>query len=366
MRMQPIAFPDLPQSSVKNPCLSVASSSSIFHRKLLSWYRDHGRDLPWRRTRDPYAILVSEFMLQQTQVATVVPYYIEGLRRFPDFATLAAAPEAEVLRAWEGLGYYARARNLHATAKAIVRDHGGTFPGDPAIARQLPGLGKYTANAVATFAFDAAVPIVDANIARVLARLLDLAVPIDTAAGQRALWSAAATLLPEPGPKSESPRLHNSALMELGALLCRARGPQCLQCPVRPFCAAFAASTQEQRPVKKAPRATVELHETCAWIHSGGRVLLQQETGRRWRGLWKLPPLPETGRDDSSTALLQLTYPFTHHRVTLRVLPAPALAPLLPGQQWHSLAALEGIALAAPHRRALRQLLVLRLPVTAD
>src|SRR6478672_8745728 len=152
-------------------CASVASQSAKFRRRLLSWYRRNGRDLPWRRTRNSYAILVSEFMLQQTQVATVIPYYDEWLRRFPGFASLARASENDVLRAWQGLGYYARARNLHATARTVIDRHRGRFPRPVEQMRQLPGIGKYTAHAVASFAFNQSVPIVEANTARVLTRL---------------------------------------------------------------------------------------------------------------------------------------------------------------------------------------------------
>ncbi|HSP46181.1 MAG TPA: A/G-specific adenine glycosylase, partial [Chthoniobacterales bacterium] len=183
-----------------------------FRRALLSWYRKNRRDLPWRRTSDPYAILVSEFMLQQTQVATVIPYYREWLRRFPDFAALAGASENDVLHAWQGLGYYARARNLRETAGAVMEKHGGTFPVEVDSIRGLPGIGRYTANALATFAFDRSVPIVEANIARVLSRLVDLQTPIDTSAGRERLWAVAAELLPRRGSSE-----HNSALMELGA-----------------------------------------------------------------------------------------------------------------------------------------------------
>src|SRR5215216_5755472 len=146
-----------------NLCASVAFQSAKFRRRLLSWYRRHGRDLPWRRTRDPYAIVVSEFMLQQTQVAAVIPYYYKWLRRFPDFDSLARASENEVLRVWQGLGYYSRARNLHATAKTVVDQHNGKFPREVEQMRQLPGIGKYTAHAVASFAFEQSTPIVEAN-----------------------------------------------------------------------------------------------------------------------------------------------------------------------------------------------------------
>ena len=347
----------LPQPSAPG-WLAEPKKRAAFHALLAAWFARHGRDLPWRRTHDPYAILVSELMLQQTQVATVLPYYARWLEIFPTVRALAAAPEAEVLRAWEGLGYYARARNLHRAAKAIVEQHGGKFPRTLSEIAALPGVGRYTAGAVASFAFDLAAPIVDANVARVLARLLDLALPINTAAGKNALWSTAEVLLPDAGENGASPRCFNSALMELGALLCRARAPQCLLCPVRAFCAAFAAKTQGQRPVKTARRATVLLQEDCAWICDRDRVLLQQETGSRWRGLWKLPPLLPAGvSPPGELPLVQLTYPFTHHRVTLRVFRAEIPHAPLADQHWQPRAALDTLAFAAPHRRALRQLL---------
>ncbi|PYL25887.1 MAG: A/G-specific adenine glycosylase, partial [Verrucomicrobia bacterium] len=174
----------------------MAFQSAKFRRRLLSWYRPHGRALPCRRIRDPYAILVSEFMLQQTQVTTVIAYYHKWLRRFPDFASLARASENQVLRAWQGLGYYARARNLHATAKTVMDRHGGNFPQGIEQMRQLSGIGKYTAHAVASFAFNQSVPIVEANIGRVLARLFDLRESIDSDLGRRTLWQHAASLLP--------------------------------------------------------------------------------------------------------------------------------------------------------------------------
>lgn len=316
-----------------------------FQQALREWFGRCGRDLPWRRTRDPYAILVSEFMLQQTQVATVLNYYRRWMERFPTAEALAAAPLEEVLRAWEGLGYYARARNLHRAAAAI----GAEFPRELAGIAALPGVGRYTAGAVATFAFDLATPIVDANIARVLARLIHLRIPIDAAPGQRAIWAAAERLVP-----GEDARVYNSALMELGALVCKPRDPQCLLCPVREFCAA-APFGPERLPIKKARRAVVALEEDCAWIAVDGRLLLQQETGTRWRGLWKLPPHLKREHDEP---LAEWTYPFTHHVVTLRVYAGEAPAGLGANQRWHDDAQLEAAAMAAPHRKAVRALSV--------
>lgn len=321
-----------------------------FQRALIDWFSQYGRDLPWRRTRDPYAVLVSEFMLQQTQVVTVLDYYRRWLARFPDVRALADATEEEVLRAWEGLGYYARARNLHRAARIIRDERGGVFPRTLEEVASLPGVGRYTAGAVVSFAYDLPAPIVDANIARVLARITNLRIPIDTTPGQRALWAAAEELLP-----GADTRLYNSAIMELGATLCRARQPQCLLCPVLGFCAA-APHGPETLPIKKERRVTVALTEDCAWIVEDGRLLLQQETGSRWRGMWKLPPLGRTLPPGGETPLLQLTYPFTHHQVTLRIYIAST--PAAPGvhQKWHALETIEAVAMPAPHRKAVRQL----------
>lgn len=325
-----------------NPALYAAS----FRRSLLHWYRKNGRDLPWRRTRNPYAILVSEFMLQQTQVATVIPYYNEWMRRFPNFAALAAASEHEVLHAWQGLGYYARARNLRATAIVVTQKHGGSFPRSPDAIQNLPGIGRYTANAVAAFAFNQSVPIVEANIARLLARLLDLQIPIDTSAGRAALWAHAAALLP-----LHDAGAHNSALMELGALVCGSR-PKCEVCPVKRFC---RASEPLMLPRKKA-RPTIKLqteHHSFAFRRS--RVLLEQSQDR-WRGMWMLPRL-----ETAPTGCMPLhvsKFPFTNHRITLTVFRHTAPAPALKSsQRWFSLAALSSLPLPSPHRRALEAII---------
>jgi len=315
-------------------------------QKLARWFQQHGRDLPWRRTHDPYAIMVSEFMLQQTQVATVRDYYARWLTRFPDFNALAAASEADVLHVWQGLGYYARARNLHRAAQEVAAKYAGQLPDNLAAIAALPGAGRYTAGAVASFAFDRATPIIDANIARVLARLLNLQEPIDTTRGSEILWKTAEELLPARGG-----RLHNSALMELGALICTPRAPQCLICPVREHC---HAKNPETLPRKKPRRKTVALEENCAWIVRDGKVLLEQQTGPRWRGLWKLPPLIPSAKNPR--LLLSFDYPFTHHCVTLSVYASSLGKNQSPAHQWVALAEIDSVALAAPHRRAIKRL----------
>lgn len=330
--------------------VNPAPPATQFRRALLSWYRKNGRDLPWRRTTDPYAILVSEFMLQQTQVATVIPYYSEWMRRFPSFAALAAATESEVLHAWQGLGYYARARNLRATAIAVSENYAGAFPAEVESIRQLPGIGRYTANAIATFAFDLSVPIVEANIARVLSRVFDVQTPIDTTLGREQLWSAASRLLPRRRPGS-----HNSALMELGALVCRAR-PNCGICPVRIFC---RASDPSRLPVKKPRRDTKFCTEHHSFTRRDSRVLLEQ-SHNRWRGMWMLPRLaapPGTGE-----ALHLSEFSFTHHRIQLAVHSRANLRGKNLHRRWFSIQELDSIPLPSPHRRALNQLLAMTSP----
>ncbi len=325
----------------------LSKQQTDFRSALLRWYRRAGRhDLPWRTTRDPYAILVSEFMLQQTQVATVLPYYKRWLQRFPDFASVAAASENDILHAWQGLGYYSRARHLQAAARLVVRQWRGRLPKNADEIATLPGVGRYTANAIATFAFDRSLPIVEANIGRVLARLHNFQTPIDTAAGRDALWEFASQLLP-----ARSARMHNSALMDLGAMVCTARAPQCAICPVREFC---AAENPESLPAKKPRQRSVRLIEQHGFHFLRSRVLLEKAS-QRWRGMWILPPLASPPRDQ--TPLHVATFPFTHHQINLEVFAAPP--PRTNGAErcWFSSNALEKIPMPSPHRRALISLL---------
>ena len=314
-----------------------------FTASLISWFESVGRDLPWRRTRDPYTILVSELMLQQTQVATVVAYFERWMRRFPNVKSLADADESEVLRMWEGLGYYARARNLHRAAK-VIDENGGQFPRTLEGIRALPGVGPYTAGAVASFAFGLRAPIVDANIARVIARLQNMRDPIDTTSGQKRVWDYAAAILPTRGAEA---RNHNAALMELGAILCKPGEPPCLLCPVKQWCEATDPSSL---PQKRARRATVDLEEHCGWIVHRGRVLLQTSEGSRGRGMWQLPMINAPAR---IVPLHESTYPYTHHRVRLRVYLAPPPSRPSKDQRWFPLSKVNNTAMTSPHRRAL-------------
>ena len=209
-----------------------ATRTRLFSRRLLAWFRRHGRDLPWRRTRDPYRIVVSEFMLQQTQVARVEQYYPRFLKQFPTVEALAGAKPGRVREAWDGLGYYRRAANLHRLARDVVRNHHGKVPGETEQLRRLPGVGRYTAGAVASFAFERAVPAVDTNVARVLRRAFHPRAGSD-AAGQAILWNAAARLHSRHGPRAWA---LNQAIMELGAVICTARVARCGECPVASEC----------------------------------------------------------------------------------------------------------------------------------
>ncbi|HEU4698354.1 MAG TPA: hypothetical protein VFS40_04200 [Gemmatimonadales bacterium] len=204
-----------------------------FRRRLLRWFRRHGRDLPWRRTRDPYHVLVSEFMLQQTQVARVEAYYERFLRRWPSIHDLAAAPPQAVRESWAGLGYYRRAANLHRLAQEVVREHAGTIPADPEALRRLPGVGRYTAGAVASFAYEHPAPAVDTNVARVLRRVF--APRLAGPGAEARLWAIAHAIVPR--RRGAAAWAFNQAIMELGALICTARVARCGACPVRGVCA---------------------------------------------------------------------------------------------------------------------------------
>jgi A/G-specific adenine glycosylase len=205
--------------------------TSEFRRRLLRWFRRHGRDLPWRQTRDPYHIVVSEFMLQQTQVSRVEPYYHRFLERYPSIEVLAAAPAAMVRESWEGLGYYRRAANLHRLAQTVVSEHNGVVPADPAALARLPGVGRYTAGAVACFAYEQATAAVDTNVARVIRRAFHPRLRERAAA--RRVWETAGALVPRRGGAAWA---FNQAIMELGAMICTARVPRCEGCPVRAAC----------------------------------------------------------------------------------------------------------------------------------
>jgi A/G-specific adenine glycosylase len=254
-------------------------------RRLLNWYAKHARDLPWRRSNDPYHVWVSEIMLQQTRVATVRDYFERFIRKFPAVERLAAADEQDVLRLWEGLGYYRRARQVHAAARQIVAEYRGQLPADVDTLMRLPGIGRYTAGAIASIAFGRRAPILEANTIRLLARLVGYRDDVSSAKGQRLLWHVAEEILPR-----ENVSQFNQALMELGSLVCAPVEPRCAECPLAHLCAARLAGLQSAIPRAKQKPATTELHEAAVVVRKQGRVLLRQcGQHERWAGLWDFP-----------------------------------------------------------------------------
>jgi len=277
--------------------LPDATCLRAMRRRLLAWYDRHARQLPWRKNRDPYAVWLSEIMLQQTQVETVKGYFDRFLKKFPTIEELAKADEHEVLRLWEGLGYYRRARQLHRAAKMIADEHGGIFPRDPQIVRRLPGVGRYTAGAILSIAFDAREPILEANTVRLLSRLLGYdGDPLSTE-GQRILWEMAEIVL----PRSKAGRF-NQALMELGSEVCEPRSPRCDICPLAPLCQANLQGRQAEIPRPKVKKRFESVREAAVVVRRRGRVLmLRWPEGRRWAGLWDFPRFPIHAEQPAAT-----------------------------------------------------------------
>ncbi|HET7500277.1 MAG TPA: A/G-specific adenine glycosylase [Kofleriaceae bacterium] len=299
------------------------------------------RDLPWRRTRDPYAIWVSEIMLQQTRVATVIPYWERWMARFPTVSALASAPLDDVLAAWAGLGYYSRARNLHAGAREVDARFGGRLPPSADALRAVPGIGPYTAGAIASIAFGERAPLVDGNVARVLARVFAIEDDIKSGPGTRALWSAAGELM-RALPEAAAPGDLNQGLMELGATLCAPTQPRCLVCPLASDCAAARTGRQDELPVvaaRKKPSELPILARTLVWIEAGGEIVLARRTpDGLFGGLWELPPLDVAEAlgvtvDHTQVAFHDQT--LTHRRLRISVvrgaMPAALVAPRDPG-----------------------------------
>ena len=256
-----------------------------FTRQILNWYSRQGRKLPWRGSVNPYEVWVSEIMLQQTRVEAVIPYFKRWMERFPSIADLAAASEQEVLSVWEGLGYYSRARNLHHAAVIVAEEYGGEIPREPRKLRRLPGIGQYSAGAIASMAFGQDIAALDANIRRVLARVFDVGQPADSAAGKGILWKLAEEHLPK-GRAGE----FNQALMDLGATICLSKKPRCLLCPLSGLCRAYQLGIQEQRPVLK-PKAEIPHYTvTAAVIRREGKVLLaKRPSNGLLGGMWEFP-----------------------------------------------------------------------------
>jgi A/G-specific adenine glycosylase len=256
-----------------------------FREALVAWFSENGKDYPWRRTREPYAILISEVMLQQTQIATVLGrgFYARFLEVFPEVESLAAADDARLLKAWEGLGYYRRVRMLRETAKAVIAEHGGDFPQELEALLKLPGVGRYTAGALRAFAFGLPAVVVDGNVARVIARLMDFHEAVDDSAGQKQIWEWAGVLA-----DTERPRAYHAALMELGQTFCRPGVPDCLSCPVAGFC---RTRTPEELPVKRQKTVITAVDEHALWLRDRkGRLLLHRESAKRCGNFRRVTP----------------------------------------------------------------------------
>lgn len=331
---------------------SALKGGPEFREALAGWFSANARDYPWRRTRDPYAILVSEVMLQQTQIPTVLGrgYFTRFLEVFPDVAALAVAEDAPLLKAWEGLGYYRRARMLRETARALMAGHGGVFPQDLPALLKLPGIGPYTAGALRAFAFGLPAVLVDGNISRVLARIMDFSGPVDATEGSKKIW-AWAERLADP----LRPEIHHAAMMELGQRICRPGVPDCQACPVARFC---KTRKPEQLPLKSRKAVITAVDEHALWLRdAAGRVLLHHESGRRRTGLWKLP-LRGSKECSQLPVIAVETYAITRYRVTLSVHDGRGNAAVpAPGDHWVAVGELDQLAMAAPFRRVLVRLL---------
>ena len=344
-----------------------------FAERLIAWQRRHGRhDLPWQNTRDPYRIWLSEIMLQQTQVATVIPYYGRFLERFPDVASLAAAKADDVMALWAGLGYYTRARNLHRCAQVVVAQHGGEFPASPEMLATLPGIGRSTAAAIASFAFGARATILDGNVKRVLARIFG----IDGFPGDKrvetAMWALAETLMPGADAGSAQVSAYTQGLMDLGATLCVRGKPDCVQCPFAAECVANVTGRQRELPVARPKKAIPTRRTWMLVLRDGPAVLLERRPPAGiWGGLWSLPEAAdeaalaalagELGAGSPAARLAPLTHTFTHFKLDIE----PRLAEYQGGtgrasseardeeSAWVSLDELDAYGVPAPVRKLL-------------
>jgi len=358
------------------PPQSPSPCKPDFAPALIQWYNHQHRDLPWRNTHDPYPIWLSEIMLQQTQVNTVIPYYEKFLNLFPTLADLASAPAETVLKAWEGLGYYARCRNLHQAAKQILSQHGGSFPQTHAEVNALPGIGRSTAGAILTFAFGQRHPILDGNVKRVLARLFDIHEDPAGNETQKRMWTLSEALLAE----AEDPYAYNQAIMELGATVCTPQNPSCLLCPVRPHCDAAAAGTQNDLPIKAPKKAVPHYTIAVGVIWHQGQVLIQRRPEKGLLGgLWEFPggkqepgeALEETARREIEEELgievqvrdkiITVPHAYTHFKITLHAFHCDYVSgtPEPKGceaWQWVAPEALESFAFPTANKRVLAAL----------
>ena len=355
--------------------LSTDTTSKL-QRSLLRWFGGHCRDLPWRRDRDPYRIWVSEIMLQQTQVATVIRYFERFLESFPTIGDLAEADEQEVFRVWEGLGYYRRAHHLHQAARRIVQNHGGVFPRDPEAVAALPGIGRYSKGAILSQAFGDRLPILEANSQRVLCRLFAQRGDPRKGPTRRWLWRTAEALLPR-----RQAGEFNQALMELGALICTPTSPRCLACPLRRLCRAARLGLEEIIPIPAKKENLLHVREVSVVIRQHRRVLLlQRPRNGRWAGLWEFLH-GQVGDDETyeeaarrqahnlagmkivlESELATLRHSVTHHRITLKCFAArhrggSFRSAFYLARAWVTPEEISGYAVSSPQRRLAKMLL---------
>ena len=303
-----------------------------FQKALLGWYDRNKRDLPWRKTQDPYAIFVSEMMLQQTQVKTVIPYYERFLKELPNWKALARADEQKVLKLWEGLGYYRRARNLKAAAQMVQKDFGGKLPDTLEEVLKLPGVGPYSAGAVLSIAYQKPLPLVDGNVIRVFSRVFLLRGDLKSGPGNKKVWDLARQVLP-----AKRPGVFNQALMELGATLCFSDHPQCLLCPLLDQCQAAIKGVQLELPESLKDPKTKDVPMAALLILKQGKVLVKKRSNEeRWlKGLWEFPSSEGKDFEDArnklekalgvkaeKTAVQQVKHQITNHKIELRLYPA--------------------------------------------
>jgi A/G-specific adenine glycosylase len=330
-----------------------------FGETVVAWQRRHGRHtLPWQNTRDPYRVWLSEVMLQQTQVTTVLGYYERFLARWPQVTDLAAATLDEVLAQWAGLGYYSRARNLHACAKAVAELHGGEFPRTAAGLQTLPGIGRSTAAAIAAFCFGERVAILDGNVKRVLSRVLAFDGDLSSSAAEKRLWDHATALLPQ-----RDVDRYTQGLMDLGATVCTARSPDCLLCPVQPMCRGQQQGDPTRYPVKTKKLKRGRRENWWLWIEKEqGQVLLQQRPATGvWAGLWTLPMFDDEAAAHAALPgarlepLPRIEHALTHFDWVLHTLRAAAPEGNLPGGTWVAREKLASYALPAPLKKLIEE-----------
>lgn len=347
-----------------------------FSDAVVSWQRQHGRhSLPWQNTRDAYRVWLSEIMLQQTQVAAVLGYYSRFLERFPDVQALAAAPAEDVMAHWSGLGYYTRARNLHACAKRVVADYAGVFPSDPALLADLPGIGRSTAAAIAAFSCGVRAAILDGNVKRVFARVFGVDQYPGLKPVEDALWRRAEALLPQ----GEGIEAYTQGLMDLGATLCTRSRPDCARCPLQARCVAYATDRTAELPIKKPKKTSPEKRAALLAIMHDGQVLLQQRPSSGiWGGLLSLPeadghlaiaqPVPDSaviaqqartfGELDEVRPLQGMVHVFTHYKlhITPFAVTLATRGAATEGYQWWPLATIDAAPLPAPVKKLLQEL----------